>query len=334
MGNYTDILNRYKKSILKKKNVIGVGFGYKERKGRTTEEEALIVLVKKKVPVSKISKKEIIPQRVQEYKTDVIEIGEVVFHQDRTKKLRPARPGVSIGHYKVSAGTFGAVVRDKKTGTPLILSNNHVLANISNGIDNRARKGDPILQPGTYDDGRTPGDIIGYLERFVPIHSSEGRPDCGVAISIEKAVNFFLHLFRNNYNFRLFKDGETNLVDCAVAKTAGDGLIASKMIEIGDVLGVTEPEINMEVKKSGRSSGLTKGRIVAIEATLTVNMNETDTAVFEDQFITTPLSKPGDSGSLILDMNNNAVGLLFAGSEKATVCNRISNVLEKLSVKF
>jgi hypothetical protein len=100
------------------------------------------------------------------------------------------------------------------------------------------------------------------------------------------------------------------------------------------VLGVTEPEINMEVKKSGRSSGLTKGRIVAIEATLTVNMNETDTAVFEDQFITTPLSKPGDSGSLILDMNNNAVGLLFAGSEKATVCNRISNVLEKLSVKF
>lgn len=334
MGNYTDILNRYKKPILKKKNVVGVGFGYKEKKGKTTGEEALIVLVKKKLPENRISKKEIIPQRVDVYKTDVIEIGELSFYQERTKRLRPAQPGVSIGHYKVSAGTFGAVVKDKKTGVSLILSNNHVLANISNGVDNRAKKGDPILQPGTYDDGKNPGDIIGYLERFVPIHSSEGRPDCKIAIAVEKTVNFLIHLFRNNYNFKLLKEGKSNLVDCAVAKPSREGLIGSKIIEIGDVLEVLEPEINMKVKKSGRSSGLTKGRIVAVEATLTVNMSETDTAVFEDQFVTTPISKPGDSGSLILDMNNNAVGLLFAGSEKATVCNCISNVLEILSVEF
>jgi hypothetical protein len=36
--------------------------------------------------------------------------------------------GVSIGHYKGTAGTAGCLVKDKKTGEILILSNAHVLA--------------------------------------------------------------------------------------------------------------------------------------------------------------------------------------------------------------
>ncbi len=85
--------------------------------------------------------------------TDVIEIGRVRL-MERAVKMRPALPGSSIGHYKISAGTFGVVVRDKNSGEKLILSNNHILANGSNGSDGRASVGDAILQPGPYDGGK------------------------------------------------------------------------------------------------------------------------------------------------------------------------------------
>jgi hypothetical protein len=71
------------------------------------------------------------------------------------------QPGVSIAHYMVGAGTFGAVVRDVDTNEKLILSNNHVLAN-----NNGARIGDPILQPGSLDGGISPSDVVAYLERY------------------------------------------------------------------------------------------------------------------------------------------------------------------------
>ncbi|MFW6306369.1 MAG: hypothetical protein ACOC1N_03175, partial [Bacillota bacterium] len=105
-------------------------------------------------------------------------------------------------------------------------------------------------------------------------------------------------------------------------------------IEIGKVNGTGEAEVDMKVQKSGRTSGYTTGKVVAVNTTVTVNISENETATFEDQFVTTPISKAGDSGSLVLDMNNNVVGLLFAGSEKATVCNRIENVMKELSIEF
>jgi hypothetical protein len=47
-------------------------------------------------------------------------------------------------------------------------------------------------------------------------------------------------------------------------------------------------------------------------------------------------SSGGDSGSLVLDRASppHAVGLLFAGSETATICNPIDDVLETLGVSL
>ncbi len=334
MENYKKIIDRYKKSFLERSNVVGIGHGIKERRGKRTDEKAIIVLVKKKLPAHKVNKKDLVPQKIDNCKTDVIEIGELKFFEERTNKLRPAQPGVSIGHYKISAGTLGAIVKDKKTGKSLILSNNHVLANISNGKDNRSQKGDPILQPGSYDNGNNPEDIIGYLERFVPIYRGEGESDCNIAIAVEKIANFIIHFVRPNYNFKLLKQGKSNIVDCAVASPKSEQMINSRIIEIGDIKGIKEAEVDLKVQKSGRTSGLTTGKIVAVDATVNVSMSENESAQFDDQFVTTPISKAGDSGSLVLDMHNNAVGLLFAGSEKATICNRISNVLQELSIEF
>ena len=44
------------------------------------------------------------------------------------------------------------------------------------------------------------------------------------------------------------------------------------------------------------------------------------------------MSAGGDSGSAVLTDDNYLVGLLFAGSDKVTICNRIENVFTLLNV--
>jgi len=63
-------------------------------------------------------------------------------------------------------------------------------------------------------------------------------------------------------------------------------------------------------------------------------LSQSESAIFKDQFVSSSFSKPGDSGSLVLDEENNAIGLLFAGSDKATVCNVITNVFKALDVEL
>lgn len=334
MGKYKNLIARYKKGICCLNHVVGLGFGLKEKNGKKTKQEAIIVLVDEKLPPHKLSRRDLVPKQLGDYETDVVEVGELKLLQTRTEKLRPAQPGSSIGHEQISAGTFGAVVKDKRTGQPLILSNNHVLANISNGRDGRAKKGDNILQPAAHDDGKVPNDIIGHLERFIPIERGSGEADCSVAIAVEKLANSFIQVFKPSYNLKIYKQGSANLVDCAVAKPSSANQITDQIMGIGRVSGVQEAKIGEVVQKSGRTTGLTKGTVRALEASVSVRMSQTEVAEFTDQIITDPISKPGDSGSLVLNLNNKALGLLFAGSDKATVCNRITTVLDLLEIQF
>lgn len=331
---HEDIINRYRSQLFQLRNVVGVGFGKKEKNGVQTDDDAIIVLVKKKQPLEELSENDLVPQTIENFKTDIQEIGELKFQISRTDRLRPAQPGISIGHYKVSAGTFGAVVRDRKTGTPLILSNNHVLANQTNGYDGRAKVGDPILQPGKYDDGSESEDIIAFLERFIPVNTRIERASYPIAVKLKKKASSFRHSTKQDYSFKLFEDGVTNRVDCAVAKPIKEDYIDENILEIGKVKGIREPEIGLEVVKSGRTTGITKGKIKVIDSTVEVTMDDGLKATFEDQIIMEPLSEGGDSGSLVLDKNNKAIGLLFAGSSQATVCNKITFVLEALEVTF
>ncbi|MFW6006846.1 MAG: hypothetical protein ACOCQ5_02570 [Halanaerobiales bacterium] len=335
MKNYQEILEKYREIFLERKNVVGVGYGKKEKNGKSTDEEAIVVLVKKKLPSNKLKEEEIIPQQVENYKTDVIEVGDLQLMSQRTSKMRPARPGISISHYEVSAGTLGAIVTKKDSDEPLILSNNHVLANITNGRDGKAEVGDPILQPGKYDNGKEDNDIIASLYDYVPIiKNGEDKVKCPVARTVENVTNHILHYFRPDYSFKLYKEKGENIVDCALARPENTDDIDDSILDIGRVEGVKKPEIGIRVQKSGRTSGLTKGNIKVVNTTVEVKMNETEKVKFYDQFITEPLSQAGDSGSLVLDEDRNAVGLLFAGSTDATVCNNIQNVIEMLEIEF
>ena len=119
----------HKEALMSQPNVIGLGVGYKTTRGRVSDELSVVVLVRRKLPPAVLSEEALLPQELEGIRTDVIEVGDLRALADRTDRWRPAPAGVSLGHYQVTAGTFGCIVHDRNSGTRLVLSNNHVLAN-------------------------------------------------------------------------------------------------------------------------------------------------------------------------------------------------------------
>ncbi len=328
----SSLRQKAQKEMFKKANVIGVGVGQKETEGKEINELSLKVLVQEKMAVSALSSKDLIPKQINGIHTDVVQVGKVYAFQNPKNRYRPAMPGVSIGHYAITAGTFGAVVRDTSTNKRLILSNNHVLAN-----SNNAGKGDSILQPGRADGGKDPQDRIADLERFVKIKWKGGGDDdddkCPIAAFFESLLNAIASMSGSSTRLKQVKNTGPNLVDAAVAEPVNDNIIEDTILKIGDVQGTVQAAVGMAVKKSGRTTGYTEGRISTLDATIEVGYGS-NVAVFEQQILTNDMSDPGDSGSLVLDEQNRAVGLLFAGSSSVTVINPIDAVLSSLNIKF
>ncbi|MBN2271395.1 MAG: Ig-like domain-containing protein [Sedimentisphaerales bacterium] len=211
---------------------------------------------------------------------------------------RPVPIGVSTGHPAITAGTIGCRVTD---GTNVYaLSNNHVFAN-----ENNALIGDNVLQPGPYDGGVNPDDAIGTLADFEPI---------------------------------VFSRKAKNVIDAAIALSSTDLLdTATPAGGYGTPNSVTaQAFLGQNVQKFGRTTGLTKGAVTAVNATVTVGYGPGKTARFVKQIIIEPgsFSGGGDSGSLIVtdDDNLNPIGLLFAGSSTHTIANPIDLVLSRFGV--
>ena len=322
----------HKKSILAKPNVVGVGMGYKVRGKRTTDELCLVALVRQKIPKAGLDPQALVPADVDEVPTDVVQVGELRALLAPTDRWRPAPGGVSLGHYKVTAGTFGCVVRDRDTHNRLILSNNHVLAN-----SNAATIGDPIVQPGTADGGRVPEDVIAHLERFCPIEFGTSPPVCGVAVSAVNVANRLLRLVGSRHRLGVYQSNPAavNLVDAALARPVNDADVLDQILQIGAVQDVAPAALGMEVRKSGRTTGCSTGEVMVVDATVDISYGIGVVARFDDQIVTTAMSQGGDSGSLLVAGDAlKAVGLLFAGSEQTTVHNSIQQVLDSLHVEL
>ncbi len=326
--NVIQVKETHAPDLMNKANVVGVGVGYKVRDGQRTDDLSVTVLVREKQPPSQLPPGAMVQPQLDGVPTDVVEVGTLRAFQARIDRWRPAPPGVSIGHYQITAGTFGVVVRDRATGARLILSNNHVLANMNAG-----QPGDPILQPGPIDGGLV-GDPIARLERFCPIEFETAPGECPVAGGVAGVANLIARLLRSRHRLQstLVRQQATNRVDAAVARPVQGDFIVDEILEIGVVQGTRPPALMLPVRKSGRSTGLTTGQIAVIEATVSVEF-DTRTAQFDGQIVAGPMSAPGDSGSLLVAADSpQAVGLLFAGSEQSTIFNPIQDVLDCLNV--
>jgi hypothetical protein len=254
--------------------------------------------------------------------------------QNPTERYRPIFPGISVGHYSITAGTIGFKAVDESA--EYILSNNHVLA-----ASNKGKAGDPILQPGPYDGGSVASDIVGNLTRFVEIVPDESPSGCKVSNTVVMFLNFISKALGRKTRFNAIVTAQNyNRVDCAVAK------LSVEMTNIPNGLsapaGVVDAPIGTRVIKSGRTTGITKGTIVDDDAVVKVDYGDF-TATFEHQYIVKKVDsddsdifiKGGDSGSGMLVLaDNSAAGLLFAGSDVVGIANHLTDVLTALGVEL
>lgn len=317
---------------MKKENVVATGIGYKIVNGRATSDLAIICSVEVKKPKNKLSKEDLVPAVIDNVPTDVKPTGVLRALQAPTGRFRPAPGGVSIGHVQITAGTLGCLV--KKNNEIYILSNNHVLAN-----SNEAAIGDSILQPGTYDGGSNPLDQIAVLSEFIPIYFEGGEngngSSCGIAGGIVSVLNTLAAWAGSSTRLRPYRIQQTeNLVDAAIARPINTDDVVNEILGIGAITGVQEGELGMQVKKSGRTTGLTNDTIEQIDVSANVSYGTNKVALFTDQLLAGAMSQGGDSGSAVLNENNKLVELLFAGSDTTTIINRIDHVFSALGVSL
>jgi len=169
-----DWIRRWGRLHLRDENVTSLGIGHKEVGGERTGTVCIQFTVAAKRSLAELEELGTapLPASVQierlEVLTDVLERSFVPAYEivpeaasdERKRRMDPLRPGVSVSHPTISAGTAGAVVHDPRTGAPALLSNWHVLHGPQGAI------GDDVLQPGTHDDNSgDPRNVIGSLLR-------------------------------------------------------------------------------------------------------------------------------------------------------------------------
>jgi hypothetical protein len=352
---------KYRDELMARANVINVGVGYMVSEGETTDELGLIVGVTKKLPCAQLRASEELPRRIGSVPIDVQQLGRVKAggagrkrpvkpkpqaELSMTDKHRPAFPGVSIGHFNITAGTFGLVVNTAE-GHVRILTNNHVGAN-----GNEASIGDRILQPGPIDGGST-DDEIGVLDNYIPIwFDGHPQPDppgggngeqdppkpktCPISSTVISIVNACASVLGSQrrvveiHKSKLNSRSASNLVDAALIQPTDH--IQRAIHKIGLPTGIDEAVLGTSVQKTGRTTDYTTGQVVQVNATVQVSYGGSNVATFHDQIITGPMSEGGDSGSALLYKDNRVIGLLFAGSPDFTIFNRIQDVMEALNI--
>jgi hypothetical protein len=226
---------------------------------------------------------------------------------DLQRRVRPLRPGLSVAHYSVTAGTLGGFVR--VGGRLAVLSNNHVLA-----ASDAAELGDPVLQPGPADGG-TAEDRVGSLLAFEDLVANRAnRVDAAVAV-LDQGV------------------------DTEPGDVPGGALT-------GPIPGNLDIDPDELVEKIGRTTGHTHGRITAVEVDGVAVEYDDGVYRFDDQIEIAgragEFSAGGDSGSVIWRSRDRApLGLLFAGSSTGgdggagvTFANPLATVLAVLGAEW
>ncbi|MCD3246330.1 hypothetical protein G8S21_10315 [Clostridium botulinum C] len=293
------ICNYEYKYFFNKANVVGIGCGYKIKNGFYTNKLCIQVFTNKKLHSNQLNSQDLIPNLYKGILTDVIQTG-VFSSCSLSRRIRPTVGGYVIGNeYKneISA-TLGCLVTDNKD--LFILSNNHVLAML-----NEAPLGTKIIQPSCNWGGSFETDVIAILSKYIQIRF------LGV-ISIP-----------------------TNYVDCAIGKVINKSLVSSKIAFVGLPTGTIIPRLNENVTKVGYKTELTMGIIKSIHNTIVTEFDDNGKkAMFKEQILTTRMGESGDSGAMLLDRNNNVIGLLMSNADTHSTFNPINTILKELKVQL
>lgn len=316
------VQEKYTSDLMKIPDVVGTAVGLTD-----DGKPCILVLTKTDIQADALAKgtQNPLPEMLESVPVRTMVTGEITAFKGKpgggggvshtAKQTPPISLGTSGGwHYDLAngyccGGTLGSLV--KIGSTQYVMSNYHVFESdiVSGGNGRIATTGDGVLQPGLIDINctATNGQDVATL---VVKHS---LPNSNVDVGVAQVIS-------------------------GMVKTDGS------ILEVGTLSSSTvAAAVNQAVKKSGRTTGLTRSTISGLNATVSVTYeNECAggtafTKTFTGQIIIanrrSQFLAAGDSGSLMVEdvtTNPRAVGLLFAGSSTTAVANPINQVLSFL----
>lgn len=126
--------------------------------------------------------------------------------------------------------------------------------------------------------------------------------------------------------------GSINDLDAAIVSVNEEVPTTPRVMGIGRPNDVAEPELGMNVRKSGRSTGFTEGKVLISDVRMKV-LKEGKQFTMQDQFIIMSdvgeFAKRGDEGAFIFNNNNDLVGMIQLAFHGMAMCSRGSILLDR-----
>lgn len=298
-----------KEKFKKIPGVIDVGVGKKQVKGKFIDESVYIVYVEEKKRKEDLAPGHVIPEEIEGVKTDVVKI------RTESNVIRPIRGGVKMDcEGSNGTGTLGCMATHPVHGT-VILTNHHV------------------LYDQLYDNTPSP------VERDVKV----GQPGISCSWCCECNVIAYVKDSRCRNN-------ET--VDCGIAKIKSDVDFANEILGGRRIEGIAPLQAHPTsgqmvpileddaVKKVGATTGYTEGIVKRVGVPVNVKNGDGSSARFMDQIEfehkdgnDKKVIDRGDSGSVLLNEDNQVVGLIMSGLVDSApyhgTANNIYNVVHE-----
>ncbi|MGD8781303.1 MAG: trypsin-like serine protease [Ignavibacteria bacterium] len=302
--HYQDLIAKYKKEFLETHLVHGISVGYKSVGGQETDQIALVAFVYEKLDTSHLKENEIFRNVVAKIDTEIA-TDVVVMHRPMEWYLNVSKAVVDV-------------TENTATYRPLI------------GGCRIANESELYYHHGT----------LGFVADSTTSKS-------------QKCVVTNAHIVKNSMDNKIYQASVSKTeyignvgntaysakVDGAQIKVTSGVETVNKILEIGNVGGTKNAELNEVVQKYGYTTLLTEGKIT--------NLSYAGTSVggreFEDQIIISkvnssdpPLGTNGDSGAAVVNKENNKiVGLLWGGENDGSkaYASPIADVESELSIK-
>jgi hypothetical protein len=313
------VKRRVEVGLLSRRGVVGVDIGEKVTAGRRTGQVGIVVTVRRKLPSSRLLAADLVPAEIEGIATDVV-ADDVVLHRALLDaEFPPARGaerhrqvlgGISLGPWRT---VLLSPPDAPRPGEYAIVGTLGALVTDRAGcgqvmalttfhvacVDDAWSVGDEMVHPSRVDGGTSPGDAVATL--------------CRAALS--------------------------GSVDAAAVLLGPGRSYRSSIVDIGPVTGTAVASRGTVVRKRGRTTGLTTGRIASVDVTVLMDYRDgLGVRVLRDQIrieaVGGILGDYGDSGSAVVDPDNRLVGLYVAGNTSGTVAfaSPIGKVLDELDV--
>ena len=314
-------------SLLALPGVHAVGVGMRSSSAGGPGRPVVKVFVERKLPSSSLPSGQRIPPRLPAHDDRGLSIPGVFVETDvhvggpyaanaNVAKVRPLVPGFSTGlkrNQSFGAGTIGAVLADAATagvaspapgtvpaqplsasdllnrGIPLFfLTASHVVTAPDPAAED-------VLQPAVQDNGDPRTDIVGRPDRWTRFPQSNIS---GVDVIWADAAAVLL-------------------ADTAIRASIQDiGLPSGELVLTKDQL-----DAGITLQKSGRTTSRTQGRLISLHTSVTQSLFMGDIRYLEQAIVEardgTTIADTGDSGSLVLDDQRRAAGLLVGSANRA-----------------